>query len=75
MQKAGASLKLGGVLECGSSGQPVWCGGNTVVVQLGDVLDRGDSEIGEHSRSGSIMHAHECESGKRVRWNAVASEC
>ena len=23
-----------------------WTGGNTVVVQLGDVLDRGDSEIG-----------------------------
>ncbi len=24
-----------------------WVGGNTTVVQLGDVLDRGDSEIGE----------------------------
>ena len=24
-----------------------WVGGDTVVVQLGDVLDRGDCEIGE----------------------------
>lgn len=27
--------------------RPAWCGGDTVVVQLGDVLDRGDNEIGE----------------------------
>ena len=27
-------------------GRPLWCGGDTVVVQLGDVLDRGDCEIG-----------------------------
>ncbi len=28
-------------------GQVRWAGGDTVVVQLGDVLDRGDSEIGQ----------------------------
>ena len=28
------------------AGQVRWAGGDTVVVQLGDVLDRGDSEIG-----------------------------
>lgn len=28
------------------NGQVRWAGGDTVVVQLGDVLDRGDSEIG-----------------------------
>lgn len=50
MQKAITSLKLGGVLVEDSCGRPVWCGGNTIVVQLGDVLDRGDSEIGEHLR-------------------------
>lgn len=30
-------------------GRPLWCGGDTVVVQLGDVLDRGDCEIGTPS--------------------------
>lgn len=47
LQKAVTSLKVSGVLEEDMNGRPLWCGGNTVVVQLGDVLDRGDCEIGE----------------------------
>ena len=34
------------MLEEDRMGRPLWCGGDTVVVQLGDVLDRGDCEIG-----------------------------
>jgi len=40
------SLELAGVLGRDDSGRPVWVGGNTVVVQMGDVMDRGDCEIG-----------------------------
>lgn len=40
------SLELARVLELDDRGKPVWCGGNTTLVQLGDVLDRGDCEIG-----------------------------
>ena len=35
------ALELAGVLASDGS----WCGGSTVVVQVGDVLDRGDSEL------------------------------
>jgi hypothetical protein len=45
-QKAIASLVLAGVVRVTEDGQIVWVGGDTVVVQLGDVLDRGDHEIG-----------------------------
>ena len=38
-------LELAGVLTQHNE-RPVWCGGDTIVVQLGDVLDRGDQEIG-----------------------------
>lgn len=40
------SLELAGVLGRDGTGRPIWVGGNTVVVQLGDVMDRGDCEIG-----------------------------
>ncbi|KXZ56724.1 hypothetical protein GPECTOR_1g652 [Gonium pectorale] len=46
LDKAVESLKLGGVLSVGEEGEVSWVGGDTVVVQLGDVLDRGDVEIG-----------------------------
>lgn len=41
-----ACLELGGVLAQDARRRPVWVGGDTVAVQLGDVLDRGDNEIG-----------------------------
>ena len=47
MSKAINALKFAGVLK-DDNDRPTWVGGNTVVVQLGDVLDRGDNEIGAH---------------------------
>jgi hypothetical protein len=46
MDKTLASLRLARVLGEDEQGQPRWAGGDTVVVQLGDVLDRGNTEIG-----------------------------
>ncbi|KAK9909578.1 hypothetical protein WJX75_004395 [Coccomyxa subellipsoidea] len=65
VQKAITSLKLGGVLVEDSCGRPVWCGGNTIVVQLGDVLDRGDSEIG------AIILLRELDRQARLQGGAV----
>ena len=47
LRKAISSLEVAQVLQ-EVNGQVRWAGGDTVVVQLGDVLDRGDSEIGAH---------------------------
>jgi Calcineurin-like phosphoesterase len=44
LQKALSCLELAGVLA-EDDGHVRWVGGDTTVVQLGDVLDRGDSEI------------------------------
>lgn len=34
-----------GVLREGDNGEAIWCGGDTIFVQCGDILDRGDHEI------------------------------
>lgn len=53
LSKTFISLELAGV--CKQINQrAVWCGGDTTVVQLGDVLDRGDQEIGVGKR----LHSH-----------------
>ena len=44
--QARRALSIAGVLgEGGDAVNPEWVGGDTVVVQVGDVLDRGDDEI------------------------------
>ena len=45
LQKAVSLFKLAGCVE-EVDRRLVWTGGNTTVVQLGDVLDRGSQEIG-----------------------------
>ncbi len=47
LAKAITLFKLAGVVE-EVDRRLVWTGGNTTIVQLGDVLDRGAQEIGEH---------------------------
>ncbi len=44
-EKAVAALRLAGVLGVGDEGAAQWTGGDTVLVQLGDILDRGDREL------------------------------
>eukprot|EP00887_Chlorella_sp_A99_P007487 scaffold2.g7487.t1 len=45
LHKALLCLEMAGVLDEDEGGRVKWVGGDTTVVQLGDVLDRGDSEI------------------------------
>ncbi len=47
LDKAVEALKIGRVISVSDEGEVAWVGDDTVVVQLGDVLDRGDVEIGE----------------------------
>ncbi|GFR41016.1 hypothetical protein Agub_g1448 [Astrephomene gubernaculifera] len=46
LEKAVEALMLSNVISVSEEGTVSWVGGDTVVVQLGDVLDRGDVEIG-----------------------------
>ncbi|XP_064974375.1 shewanella-like protein phosphatase 1 isoform X2 [Musa acuminata AAA Group] len=43
LSKTRRALEMAGVLS--SDGQDLWIGGETVLVQLGDILDRGEDEI------------------------------
>ncbi|XAR60783.1 Protein-tyrosine-phosphatase [Bertholletia excelsa] len=43
LAQARCALEMAGVL--GSDGQDLWTGGETVLIQLGDILDRGEDEI------------------------------
>ncbi|OMO82923.1 hypothetical protein CCACVL1_11675 [Corchorus capsularis] len=43
LDQARSALEMAGVLS--SDGEDLWTGGDSVLVQLGDVLDRGDDEI------------------------------
>ncbi|XP_071936004.1 shewanella-like protein phosphatase 1 [Coffea arabica] len=43
LDKTRSALEIAGVLS--SDGQDLWIGGETVLVQLGDILDRGEDEI------------------------------
>lgn len=58
LRKAIASLEAAQVLQ-EQQGQVKWSGGDTTVVQLGDVLDRGDSEIGQAATSNFCL-CHFC---------------
>ncbi|KAK4383085.1 Shewanella-like protein phosphatase 1 [Sesamum angolense] len=43
LDKARCALQMAGVLS--TDGRDLWVGGQTVLVQLGDILDRGENEI------------------------------
>lgn len=64
LQKTLDCLELAGVLA-EDDGHVKWVGGDTVVVQLGDVLDRGDSEIS------TVLLLRELDSQARQEGGAV----
>ncbi|KAG5020250.1 hypothetical protein JHK87_016105 [Glycine soja] len=43
MEQARVALEMAGVLS--SNGRDSWIGGEIVLIQLGDILDRGEGEI------------------------------
>lgn len=55
LPKAIRALEVAGVLG-EQDGRPLWTGGDTTIVQLGDVLDRGDCEIGTWGSSCDGRH-------------------
>ncbi|KAK9835143.1 hypothetical protein WJX81_001017 [Elliptochloris bilobata] len=65
IRKAITALGIAGVLAEDEAQRPVWVGSDTVVVQLGDVLDRGDHEIG------SVLLLRELDRQARLQGGAV----
>ena len=62
LQKTVIALKLAGVLSISTEGTPLWCGGDTIIVQLGDILDRGDHDLSRHpprKRRGAFSKARQ----------------
>lgn len=54
-RKAIESLRMANVVFIRDDMEIEWCGGDTVVVQLGDVMDRGDHEIGRQHMATAPM--------------------
>ncbi|XP_068668593.1 shewanella-like protein phosphatase 1 [Aristolochia californica] len=61
LSKARCAFEMAGILS--SDGQDLWTGGETVLVQLGDILDRGDDEIAILSLLRSLRIQAETEGG------------
>ena len=75
--KARAALRTADVIDANDR----WCGGTSVVVQVGDILDRGDDEVaifhllhrlqGEALRAGGRLHVM---NGNHESMNVVAAQ-
>ncbi|CAL0307722.1 unnamed protein product [Lupinus luteus] len=61
LKKARLALEMAGVLS--SDGQDLWTGGEAVLVQLGDILDRGEDEIAILSLLKSLGEQAKAEGG------------
>ncbi|OIW16485.1 hypothetical protein TanjilG_32155 [Lupinus angustifolius] len=61
LKKARSALEMAGVLS--SDGQDLWTGGEAVLVQLGDILDRGEDEIAILSLLKSLGEQAKAEGG------------